>query len=172
MAVYPNIEVGDLVTADLLTSMLPKTYTKTSDTSRSSVVVVANDDQLVSIPLGVGTWKIRFTGRWVTSAGSINFKTQWTFTGTWTAPNRMTIGPGLTNTAAATAVTPSRFADAAAGSDAGYGGGAGPYSVTEEAFDAVVTVAGNLALAWSQVTTSATAVTLKAGSSFEVKQIA
>lgn len=172
MATYPVIEVGDLVTADLLTSMQTQTYVKLSSTGRTSTTTLADDPELVGIPLAIGTWNVRLLIRWTVANATPDLKTQWGFTGTWNNTSRLTIGPGLTNTAAATAVTPIRFADAATNADAAYGGLSGPYATTEEAYDVVVTVAGSLSLKWCQQASDAGATTVNAGSTFEVRRLA
>lgn len=171
MATYPTILVGDLVTADLLTSMLPQTYTKASSTARTSTTTLADDPDLAGIALAVGTYHVKLLIRWTAAGATPDLKTRWGFTGTWNNTSRLTIGPGLTNTAAATAVTPTRFADAATNADSAYGGLSGPYATTEEAYDVVVTVAGSMSLQWAQNTSDPAAITVNAGSSFEVRRV-
>lgn len=171
MATYPTILVGDLVTADLLTSMLTQTYTKLSSEGRPSTTTLANDGELSGIALAVGTYHVKLVIRWTVANATPDLKTQWGFTGTWNNTSRLTIGPGLTNVAAATAVTPIRFADAATNADAAYGGLSGPYTSTEEAYDVVVTVAGSLSFKWCQQTSDAGSTTVNSGSTFEVRRV-
>jgi hypothetical protein len=170
MTVFPDITIGDLVTADLLDSMLPKTYVKLSSTGRAATTTLADDPELNGIPLAIGSYHVRLVIRWTVANASPDLKTRWGFTGTWNNTSRLTIGPGLTNTAAATAVTPLRFADAATNADAAYGGLSGPYTSTEEAYDVVVTVAGSLSLQWAQFLSDAGATTVNAGTAFEVRR--
>jgi len=175
MAVYPDIEVGDLVTADLLDSMLPKTYVKQSSTSRNTTTTLADDTELANIPLDVGTYWIEFYG-FMTQATTTTqkLKGRWGFTGTWNNPDRNVIGPGQTQTAAPSVATEVNVAGAqAAGQDVVVS-----VSVTsvwaswrETAINVVVTAAGNLSYQWAQNSSSGNNTTLQAESGFLVRRI-
>lgn len=171
MAVYPDIEIGDLVTADLLDSMLPKTYTKASSTTRVNNTVSA-DDELTGIALGVGTFRVEFLGSHTQASTTPKIQTKWGFTGTWNNPSRLCIGPGNVQTGGPAAVTDSTFASVAAASGSTYSGAITNPLVWREVCQTVtVTVAGSLSLDWGQVTTTAANTILLAGSGFTIWQI-
>src|SRR4051812_23652756 len=93
--VYPVIGVGDLVTADLLTSMLPGTVVKLVQTSRNTTTSLAADPDLSSITLGVGSWEVELILQWSqNTTATQKIKTQWGFSGTWNTPVRACLGPG------------------------------------------------------------------------------
>jgi len=175
MAKYPAWGVGTDVSATNLALCVPDIYTKASALSRVNNTL-SNDPELVSIPLGVGTWHIKLLLFWCTDTSATpDFKTRWVITtGTWNNPLRARFGPGSGNTAAPNAVTPLQCGPTAAGSDAVYGTAAGTtfYNATEESYNVVVTVAGTLSLQWAQNTTDATNTTIQAGTTFELRQIA
>lgn len=176
MARYPDWEVGDLVTADLLDAMVPQIFTKTGNTARTSTTTYAADPDLQSIPLGVGTWDIEFVGFFTLDTTSTQkIKVQWGFTGTWTTVFRACIGPGqgATNTADGLDTMNSRGAQTDADSatyDINFGSVPGVFR--EVARNVVVSVAGNLSLRWAQAASSANATNLLAGSHFIIRQCA
>lgn len=175
MAVYPNIEVGDIVTADLLDSMLPKTYFKASGTSRNTTTTLADDPELTGIPLAAGIYLIDFYGFMTQDTTTTQkFKGRWGFSGTWNNPDRNVVGPGAAQTATPASATESNYAGAqASGQDVVIS--ALNTSVwaswRETAVNVVVTVAGNLSYQWAQNSSSANNVTLQAESGFIVRRI-
>lgn len=176
MSKYPNWQVGSSVSAVNLASMLPDIYVKAASQSRATTAVVADDAELTGIPLAVGQHWVRFLILFYTDTSATpDFKTQWGFSGTWNNPIRASIGPPSSNTAAAGAVTPMLLGGIAAGTDGSYGsasGTANAYIATEESFNVVVTVAGNLSLKWSQRVSDATNTTVLAGTTCMTRQIA
>ena len=175
MSQYPDLEASEPFAVETLRSMIDNVYTKAATTDRTLTAVVADDGDLAGIPLGVGIWMIRFKIMWSVASTTPDFKTQWSFTGTWTTPSRMVTGPAITNVAVPTAVTPHKLSVVSAGTDSTYGGGGGSvsqYYITEEdAYDVSVTAAGNLALAWSQNTSSADITRIRGGSVCVTKQV-
>lgn len=171
MATYPTILVGDLVTADLLTSMLPQTYTKASSTTRVNNSVLA-DDELAGIALAIGTYRIEFIGSHTQTNVTPKIQTKWGFTGTWNTPNRICTGPGNVQTGGPAAVTDSTMASVATNVGSTYSGAiTNPLTWREISQSVTVTVAGNLSLDWGQVTTTAANTILLAGSGFLVQRI-
>lgn len=174
MSTYPVFTAGMRLTAALLTSMQPQTFIKASTLDRINNTI-ADDPDLDNIALAIGTWHIKFLGFVTSVAATADLKTRWSFTGTWNTPIRACIGPGSTQTAARNIVDTSTYAGYGTATDAVYGlaAGAGFYCFTEQAYEVNVSVAGNLAFQWAQNTTdAANATSLKAGSTFEIRQIA
>lgn len=176
MSQYPDLAAADPFAAETLRAMIDNIYVKANSTDRTTTAVVANDPDLAGIPLGVGTWHIRFKLMWAVATATPDFKTQWAFTGTWNTPARMCVGPAISNAAIPTAITVWKTAAVGVATDSTYGGGGGSvsqyYITEEEAFDITVTVAGDLALAWAQNTSSADITRLRASSVCVTKQIA
>lgn len=174
MAKYPDIQVGDLWTADLAASMLPDKYVKASVTDRTADATVDNDPELAGIPLAVGTYAVEvLIFATAPTSATPDLRTQWTFTGTWNNPTRACVGPGSDNTASSALATSIALRGTAAGTNQDYGLPASTgFAVIRELCDTVtVTVAGTLALAWSQVTSDAGVTSVKPGSSVTVRQI-
>ena len=175
MSTYPSIAAGQRITSSLLNSMIPNKVVKSVATDRSSTTTVANDPELAGVTLAVGTWEVEMLIFATTvTTNTQKLKTQWSFSGTWNTPIRACVGPGSTNTAARSDITPSQFDGMPSNSDCTYGFAASTgYNVVKEWCDlVVVTVAGDLALAWAQAASSANATSVKAGSSIRVRQIA
>ena len=175
MATYPNIEIGDLVTADLLDSMLPKTHSKATSTTRNNTASLANDDELTGIALGVGTWDITLNAFWTCASTTPKIKTRGGFTGTWTTATRTCLGPGNAQVAGPEAVTEATFRGYTTDTqDAVYSTSTSvAYSTfVEICRNVVVTVAGTLSLQWAQSTANASNTVMQAGSSFVVRQAA
>jgi hypothetical protein len=175
MAVFPVIEVGDLVTADLLTSMVPDKTIKGTTTDAVSDITISDDPDLSSIPLAVGTYDIDVLIFVTTvTTNTQDFKTQWSFTGTWNTPIRACVGPGVGNLGSRDAITPLKRSGLASNSDAIYemAAGAGFYTLHERCDNVVVTVAGLFAFAWAQNASVANATSVKSGSSVTVRRTA
>lgn len=172
---YPSLAVGDLVTADLLQSMVPKYYIKPSGESRNTTTTLADDSDLQGIALGVGTWEIELLLFYTQSTTNTqDLKTRWAFTGTWNNPDRNIMGIGNSSTASANVSTEVNMAGSqAAGQDAIYGGPASSVfnSAREWTANCVVTVAGNLSLQWAQNASSANNTTVQGNTAFRVRQI-
>jgi hypothetical protein len=175
MAKYPNWAVGLDVSAANLALGIPNIVTKSAAQSRSGTATLADDSELVNISLAVGThWVRLLLLAYADTSATPDIKTAWTFSGTWNNPGRARVGPGGGNTASPSAITPLLMGVTAAGTSGNYGFASGttPYVITEESFNVVVTVAGNLALQWAQNTSDASNTTVAAGSTFITRQIA
>jgi hypothetical protein len=175
MATFPDIEVGDPVTADLLSSMTVKTYTKTSSTARNTTTTHAADPELTGIPLEVGTHRIELLMYWTqTTTLTQDIKTRWSFTGTWSNPVRACIGGGRNATGDpfqvdTTTMSAHRLDDQDAIYSQNFGGNYG--CVREVAMDVVVTVAGTMSLTWAQNASSGNNTTVHASSGFETRRV-
>ncbi len=170
---YPSLAVGDLVTADLLQSMVPKYYIKPSDEARNTTTTYADDSDLNGIALAVGNYDITLMGEFILATTTTQTpKTTWGFTGTWNNPERAITGPGSTNTAATNIADTVNTRIQAASSDAIYGASASSLvsNFREQAVNVVVTVAGNLSLKWAQSASSGNATTIKANTTFIVRR--
>jgi hypothetical protein len=172
---YPVISAGQKITASLLTSMVPNVTVKSTTTDRTSTITLADDPELASIALGVGTWSVEMTIFATTPTTSTQkLATQWSFTGTWNTPIRACFGPGSTNSAARTDDTPAQYNGAGSTTTVVYGfaASAGFNTIIERCDLVVVTVAGNLGFKWAQSVSSVNATSVKSGSSVRVKQLA
>lgn len=173
---YPDWEVGDLVTADMLTAALPALLVKPGASSRSSTVTPTADPDLTGITLGIGTWEVElvlFFNQATTDTQGL--QTMWGFSGTWNNPIRACVGPpnaspGTTRDSL-DKVNLGGFA-ANVGSKYLVVNGSGYVCVREISATVVVTVAGDLSLLWSQAASVANATSVQPGSYFRVKQIA
>lgn len=175
MAKFPDWFIGQDVDATTLDLMVPNIVVKPNQTVRNNTTTLTDDPDLAAIPLAVGTHWVRLTFIWCTNTSATpDIKTRWAFSGTWNNPFRACVGPASTNTANPDVVTPVKFTVSATNSDSVYGSAATTaFSVaTEEAFNVVVTVAGNLSLQWAENALSATDVTVQPGSAFQTRQIA
>jgi hypothetical protein len=175
MSKYPDWFTGQDVTATLLDLMVPTVVVKGGNTDRSATTTLADDPDLSGIALGVGTHWIRLViMATCNTSATPDFKTQWAFTGTWSAPVRACKGPGATNTAARTDVTVTNWNGAATTTTVAYGfpASTGYNIIEEECFNATVTVAGNLSLQWAQNTSDPSTTSVKAGSAFVIRQVA
>jgi hypothetical protein len=174
MATYPNIEIGDLVTADLLDSMLPQTYTKQTATSRLSTTAYAADPELTGIALEIGTYDIDFLGFFTADVNKL-IDTQWSFSGTWANTVRNTYGPGATSTAQpGSLVQVSLRGWGTSNQDARYGiaTASGAYvSISESVRGVAVSAAGSLAFQWKPTASTADNITLQPGSNFTVRRV-
>lgn len=171
---YPVLAIGDLVTADLLQSLVPKYYTKPSNESRSSTITLSADSDLQGIALDVGTYEIEFNGQFFTTTGGTQaIKTQWGFSGTWNSPVRCIAGPGLNNTAATTSADTYNTRGQGTSSDAVYQASATSAftNFREYVANAIITVAGNLSIQWAQNSSSVNATQMAAGSTVRVRRI-
>lgn len=173
MSQYPILTAGPLSVATQQ-AMVPDITVKPAGTDRTSTSML-NDPDLAGIALGVGTWEVEFGIQAATpTSNTQKIRTQWSFTGTWSNPLRFCIGPGQTNTAVRTDITPAQFNTSATTTDQIYGMAASsnPVAILEWSKLVVVTAAGTLALVWGQNSFSANATSVKAGSYCMVRQIA
>lgn len=177
MAKYPAWGVGTDVSATNLALMLPNIVVKAAATTITSNTTLANDSELSSLALGIGTWEIyvKLLASGAATAGDL--KTQWSFTGTLTGtPVRDILGPGAagTSTAAPTALVNVAMSTQNYNVNQTYGirQVAAPfYRILEECTSFVVSVAGNLGIQVAQNTSNATATVINVGSRIEYRQI-
>lgn len=154
---------------------LPRAYTKTSATARNTTTTLANDPELASIALEVGTYDIElimlFT---LTTTTTQKIKTRWGFTGTISDTIRLCHGPGSAQVAGPQDVTETTVRGYALTSqDAIYDVSTSTaYSaVLEKANGVSVTVAGNLSLQWAQNASSANNTTVQPNSAFRISRV-
>jgi hypothetical protein len=174
--------VGQRLTATLLQSAsdtleayIPKTYIKSTLTSRVNNTYTIDPD-LQNITLAVGSYEIELVG-FATFAGTTpQLRTQWRFTGTWAGtngPDRMIVGPNSTATANVASAVDFRGAQAA-GQDATYNSGDAINftSFREISRNVQVSAQGTLGLYWAQVTTTAgQAVAVQGGTAFNIRKL-
>lgn len=180
MPTYPGLAAygGDIVSADDINANIAVVYVKANSESRNTTTTLANDGELVGIPLGVGVWSITLDLFWIMNTSLSGIKTQWAFTGTWNSPIRFCLGAGDGVTANATApgsIPNVNFGGYAANTqDAKYStaNASSVYVPSQERVNnAIVTVAGVLSLQWAQWSSSATPTLVQPGTSFTVRQI-
>lgn len=173
MTQYGRFLAGERITATKLSLNIWDKTVKQGSTDRFNTTL-ADDPDLGGLLLGIGTWEVKAMLLMSCLAAATNVKTRWSFTGTWNTPTRACTGPGIGNTAAPTAITPSKMTGHSVGGDATYGMAAGAsYNVIyEECSTVVVTVAGNLAIQWAQNTANAAAARMQPGSYVQFIKIA
>lgn len=173
MTQYGKFLAGERITATKLALGLWDKTVKQGSTDRFNTTL-ADDPDLASFALGIGTWDVRCMLLMSTIAASTNIKTRWSFTGTWNSPTRACTGPAITNVAAPTAITPTKMTGHSVGGDATYGLAATTaYNVIyEECSTVVVTVAGSLGIQWAQNTVNAAAARMQPGSYVQFMKIA
>lgn len=168
---------GDVLAAVDLNSIFPQTYVKNTTENRNTTITVADDAELAGIPLSVGTWDVEMLLFWFTNVITTTnpgFKTQWGFTGTWNASIRQCLGPGSSNVAGSTVVTPMNARGQTLIADAPYQAGSGGsyFSSRETCRNVVVTAAGNLSLKWAQAASTANPTSVAGLSTVTVRRIA
>lgn len=173
---FPVIGVGDFVTADLLTSMLPSQVSKLNTTSRASTTTYTADPDLSAITLGIGTYEIEFFLLISFTGGTgQRMKTTWGFSGSWNNPVRGCIGPSgaAATPASRDAATEVNFNGALANADSLYQAtnNALPLIVRESSSNVTVSTQGDLSLQWAQVTSSVNAAVVQVGSYVRIRQI-
>jgi hypothetical protein len=135
---------------------------RTSQTNLANDATPNNDAVLTGVTLDIGEWHLDVRLLIIGDAAT-DFQTNWGFTGTYTGA-KGAMGPGITNTAAGTAITPVRMNGSNLGTAITYGTtGTASYFVIESAI-VIVTVAGTWSLMWSQGTTGAQNSALSNGS--------
>ena len=151
---------------------------KTADgTGATSNTTLADDNQLVSMTLGVGTWIIN-CGFFHTGAAAGDIKIAWQFSGTTTTAVRGTVGQSAGSTSSLTSATAgprtAGAADTAGTITTGtiYGTDGTNLGVSLETGVLVVTVSGTFKIQMAQGTSSATTTLLKTGSYVWARQIA
>lgn len=174
MPVYPNFQVFQRVTADLLNSMAWNTTVKATATSITSNTTLATDAELQGIPLTVGNWAIELSFSALgAGAGGGNVKSGWTFSGTVTGtPLKLISGMSTANTTAPNTGPTMQFTDVNWNASTTYGLTGTKGRIEEATYSFVVATAGNFAVQFAQGTSSVTATTVTAGASVRVRQLA
>lgn len=177
MAKYPVIAVGDLVTADLLGSMLPDWYYKSVTTTRASTVALADDPDLLvpSVP-AAGTFLIEFYIKHASVAlpATAGIKTAWNVPAGASGLKSIT-GSGSTQNDASADNVASRWGVHAFTTAIAYGS---RLAVANQqwAYEWAVVImggtAGNIALQWAQNTSNVTGSTVNSGSYAKSTRIA
>lgn len=96
MAKYPDIQVGDLWTADLASSMLPDVIRKTASTTRSSTTGALADPDLTVPVVANGIYIIEFWVKYATTTAA-GFHTQWVVPSGTSGNRNVLIGLGATS---------------------------------------------------------------------------
>lgn len=153
------------------------TVIKANATSRQSTTTPAVDSGtgtvLSGIALAAGSYHIE-VGLFFTSAdATAKFRSQWSFSGTYGTPLRFCFGPGNTNSAGPTVVTPVSLAAVGTTTSIDYATNTGGsfYAAIEKAH-AIVSVAGNFGVSWSQASSVAANTTLQASSYVRIHRYA
>jgi hypothetical protein len=174
MAVFPAFFAGQRLTATLMAQIPPNVVVKQNNETRTTTTTYADDGELNTIALGVGTWEIIADLAMVGGAGGIAIKTQWSFTGTWNNPLRLALGATAANVTAGSGPLSWQGSAYATNADCIYGlSTSGVYTLAREmSRQIVVTVAGNMALKWAPNVSSATSGGIRQSSSISARQIA
>jgi len=177
MPLYPNFQVFQRVTADLLNATTPTVILKaTSLPAVVSSTTLVNDGEFLNIPLGIGVWEIQFflhVTSDATAASTLGqFKSSWLFSGTATGFKNC-IGSGPTNNVVTTTdVGVVRMSVHGLATAVSYGTrGTANFNRIEERSVITVTAAGTLTLQYAQVSSSTTATSIQAGSWMTYRQI-
>lgn len=163
MANYPDITVGDPVTADLLVSMLPQYVYKSSDTSRQSTTTVAADPDLIYNMPAARYYQLQalIVFQSPTTAdfkGGLYGPTNATFSGIYHAQDAQT-----TNTSVG-AIYTNAIGFTSTGT---FGGSGGNLTILIEGM-LYSGDGGNLGFTWAQVASVATATIVRTGSYFKL----
>lgn len=166
----PGFAVFQRVTADLLNATTPTLIQKaTSLPSVVSSTTPVNDGELINIALGIGVWDLAFF-IYGTAASGVGLKTNWSFTGT-ASGFKSCLGPAVSaTTGPTTTLMRSSIHGFTTGVDYGIAS-TSPFGRIEERSMFTVTAAGTLNFLYAQSTSTATAVTVQAGSHLIYRQI-
>jgi hypothetical protein len=173
MATYPDIAVGQRITADLLTSMLPIVISKTTATTRPSTTTISDDPDLVVPVLANASYFIEMFIRYATTSAA-GFKDNWTVPASTSTANRGVIGAGSTQVDTAADNDGGRFGVHGYGTALGFGD---RNSVSNQLLivqTGVVTTAGtagNVSYAWAQEVSTAVNTAVSAGSFIRATRI-
>lgn len=168
MTTYPDIEIGDLVTADLLDSMLPQLIRKGSDESApASTITVQDDDELFLAVAASATYFVTGWLRYTAASNTPDLRLNYSYPAgasfaraDWAAPDTTTTSADSINTVVATTGDNTR--------------GAGTVERSVLLLGELTTggTAGTFRVRFGQVTSSVDLVTMKAGSRLEMRRYA
>jgi hypothetical protein len=169
---FPILFAGQRWTATLASQMIQDQVFKAADLSRISTVTVANDPDL-TLSGPAGTFNVGFKCIY-TSAAAPGLRLAWGSTGTIVSGHRGCVG---VTTGSAYLATQTRYRAIPAASitsiELGYTQSATEIAVAwEESPGMVFSTAWSITLKWAQVTSTATNLTLVAGSMGYAKQLA
>lgn len=163
MTTFPNIEIGDLVTADLLTSMLPQFARKGADESVTSSIALQNDDELLLAVEANASYFVRAWLRHTAASNTPDLRLNYSYPAgasfarsDWAAPDTTTTSADSVNTAMSTT------------GDATRGSGTTERSIYVEGELITGGTAGTFQVRFAQVTSDAGAVTMKTGSRLQL----
>jgi hypothetical protein len=172
MAVWPTILAGQKITADLLTSMIPTTVTKTSVSDKTNTTLT--DDPELSIPVEAGaTYIIRME---IIASGLLaaGFKTAWSVP-TGTSNLRRVLGPGTSASNGNADDIAMRMGCHLFATPVTYGAArnsaGAQFHVVETANVTIGSTAGNVTFQWAQTTANATASRVWNGSFIWMQRI-
>lgn len=175
MSKFPVIEVGDPVTADMLNSMIPDITYKSTATSRASTITPTDDPDLVTpVLLANGTYLVEFSIRFA-CLSTIGIRTAWNNPAGVLSANKEVVGPGSTATDTNADNISGRFGVHGYTTNMFYGGrnvNTNQSRIYESSTIIMGGTAGAIALQWAQVTSSATATIVSAGSYVRVTRTA
>jgi len=169
---YPVIEVGDPWTADLANSMLADTTYKSTATPRTNNTLADDPDLVTPTLVANGVYLVEFSIRYATTAvATTGIKTAWNVPAGVLSTNKEVLGAGSTQTDGSADNDGGRFGVHGYATTIQYGT-RGSASLQLRAYEASTVImgatAGTVALQWAQVTTSATASVVSAGSYVKV----
>lgn len=169
---YPAISAGDDITADLLSSMLPRIIVKSASTTRTSTVTMADDPDLSMTIEANATYFVEFFIRY-SAIDAEKIQTQWTVPA-GAGGNRGVCGAGSTanqtnldnismRTGAHAYTTPVTYGTRNSTSNQGY--------LTETAVLTTSSSAGSVALQWAQGTSGSSGTTVASASLMRVTRL-
>ncbi len=167
MTAYPNIEIGDLVTADLLDSMLPQVIRKASDESVTSSIALQDDDELLLAVEASATYLVTAWIRHTAASNTPDLRLNYSYPSgasfarsDWGSPDTTTASADSINTVVQTTGDNTR------------GSGTVERSIYVVGELTTGGTAGTFRVRWAQATSDAGAVTVKAGSRLEMRRYA
>lgn len=159
MSRYPDISVGDLVTADLLDSMLPQFVRKANDESVTSNATVQDDDELFLSVVANASYFVDAWLRHTAASNTPDIRLNYSYPAgasfarsDWGAPDTTTASADSINNTVSTTTDNTR------------GSGAVERAIYMRGELIVGATAGTFRVRFAQVTSDAGAVTMKAGS--------
>lgn len=170
MPVYPIAYVGQPVTADFWNSGQWNYTYKPADTGITSDATINADPDLsgIALPVGVHHVQVQLFAFLATNATGVDIKVAWSFSGTATG-NRSVLAAATTSTSRSD--TTMTAAGIGLTTEAGTGLSTTSSATIFEESIVTVTVAGNLAINWAQVVSTANQLSVGTNSYLRWKQI-
>lgn len=170
MAVYPIAYVGQPITADFWNAgQWDYTY-KPGNTGITSDATINADPDLsgIALPIGFHHVQIQLFPSLASAVTTVDIKTAWSFSGTATGA-RSCVGPAATSTSRAD--TTLLMQGSGFTTEVAYGLSSTSATTIMEECLVTVTVAGDLAINWAQVTSTANVTTVGTNSYLRWKRI-